>query len=283
MQVSSPHSLFAKRTSNYLLVQLPSPRCLFSLVDECVAVVRFLLLLSGDIEQNPGPDSAAVLAELKKLSSGQSKLLSEVQDLKCQLLATNATLSELSKRLTNVEANCQQIEPLRQQLGTVQTDTAETASRVCNLETRLDEAENRSRRNNLIFYGISDTNKSESFAQSEELVIRLCSEQLNFSLEPKEIERAHRLGRYCTGRNRPIIVKLSFFKTKEAILSNGRRFKNTPYSVGEDFSKKVQNARKHLVAFAKNKAVPFSLHYKTLLIGSKRYTFDETSQSVKES
>lgn len=102
-------------------------------------------------------------------------------------------------------------------------------------------------------------------------------------MEPKEIERAHRLGRYCPGRNRPIIVKLSFFKTKEAILSNGRRFKNTPYSVGEDFSKKVQNARKHVVAFAKSKAVPFSLHYKTLLIGSKRYTFDETSQSVKES
>lgn len=58
--------------------------------------------------------------------------------------------------------------------------------------------------------------------------------------------------------------------------------KGTGYSVGEDFSRPVQKARKALLAFAKSKSVSFSLRYKTLCIGTKRYIFDESTNSVKE-
>lgn len=146
----------------------------------------------------------------------------------------------------------------------------------------MDDAENQSRRNNLIFYGVPDTNPSETFAQSEEIVTQLCSQHLSINIDTKEIERAHRLGRHTAGRRRPIIVKFAYFKTKETILSNGSKFKGTEHSVGEDFSKTVQNARRHLIAFAKGKSARFSLRYKTLHIGTKRYIFDEPSQTVKE-
>lgn len=96
------------------------------------------------------------------------------------------------------------------------------------------------------------------------------------------LKRAHRLGRHNPDRNRPIIVKFSNFKTKEAILRNGRKLKGTAYSIGEDFSKQTQTARKHLIAFGKSKSTPFSLRYKTLHIGPKRYFFDKSSQQVKE-
>ncbi|XP_037561568.2 uncharacterized protein LOC119440760 [Dermacentor silvarum] len=211
MQVCEPRSLYAKKTNNYSLVQLPSPQCCLCIVSECLCVIRCLLLLSGDIEN--------------------------------------------SERTTQL---------------------------VHKLDARVDDAENRSRRNNLIFYGLPDPSASEPSSESEKIILRHCSDHLKVSLDPKEIERAHRIGRYSPDRKRPIIVKFVFFKTKEAVLSNGRNFKGTDFSVAEDFSPAVRNARKHLVAFAKAKSVPFSLRFKTLFIGSKRYVYDEASQTIKE-
>uniref|UniRef100_L7LVD0 Putative tick transposon n=1 Tax=Rhipicephalus pulchellus TaxID=72859 RepID=L7LVD0_RHIPC len=280
MQVGPSYSLYAKKSSNYFLLQLPSPQRLFATCCECGAVVRSLLLVAGDIESNPGPDNAAILAELRKLTAGQSTVIAEIKDIKAQLVTTNNSIADLAKRVASVEAHCEHIEHLRQQLGTVQTDNEKTLCRVSDLESRFDDAENRSRRNNLIFYGIPDST-SEPRAHPEETIIQLCSERLNISLDTKEIERAHRLGRYNTGRNRPIIVRFSAFKTKEAILTNARKLKGTTYSIGEDFSRRVQSARRHLIAFAKSKSVPFSLRYKTLHIGSQRFFYDEASQSVR--
>lgn len=46
------------------------------------------------------------------------------------------------------------------------------------------------------------------------------------------------------------IVAGRLLSTKEAVLLNGSKLKSTPYSMGKDFSKKVQNMRRHLVALA---------------------------------
>lgn len=93
------------------------------------------------------------------------------------------------------------------------------------MEMQVNGAKNCSRCNNLIFYNILDANPSESFADSEETVIRYCSTHLNFHIHPNLIERTHSLGRYLTDHIRPIIVKFSSFKTKEIILSDGKNSK----------------------------------------------------------
>ncbi|XP_037570592.1 uncharacterized protein LOC119452704 [Dermacentor silvarum] len=279
-QVSKLYCLFTKKSSDYCLLQLPGPQCCLSVAIECADVVRALLLLAGDVETNPGPD--AVLDELKKLSAGQSQLLTEVQGLKNQLKTTEQAISALSNRLSDLETHYQDLVALRTDIDSICANATQTAKDIREIEARLDDAENRSRRNNLIFYNIADNNKSETYAESEETVLRLCRDHLNITIDPKEIERAHRLGRHSAGRVRPIIVKFTFFKTKEFILSNGRKLKGTDYGIGEDFSRPVRIARKHLITFVKTKATKFSLRYKTLSIGPKRYVFDEPSQTIKE-
>ncbi|KAH6920756.1 hypothetical protein HPB50_028256 [Hyalomma asiaticum] len=67
MQVTQSYVLFAKKSSNYFLVQFPSPNCCISVAIECVHAINSLLMLSGDIETNPGPNgNAAVFAALQK-------------------------------------------------------------------------------------------------------------------------------------------------------------------------------------------------------------------------
>ncbi|XP_077491437.1 uncharacterized protein LOC144102044 [Amblyomma americanum] len=283
MQVSKPCCLYAKKSSDYFLIQLPSPQCCLAIVTECSDVIISLLLLSGDIETNPGPASLeTVVTELKKLSAGQSTLIAEVTDLKNQLLTTDNLISDLSRRISALEGHYQTIQSLRTEIEGLSTHTTQATRQLCDLEDRIDEAENQSRRNNLIFYNIPDPDPSETWADSEKLLIRHCSEFLDITLDPKTIDRTHRLGRHEPDRCRPLIAKFALFKTKDEILANGRKFKNTDYSVGEDFSRRVRNVRKHLVTFAKSKTNRFSLRYKTLFIGSRRYIFDEPSQSVKE-
>ncbi|XP_072142129.1 uncharacterized protein [Dermacentor andersoni] len=284
MQVGNHRTLFTKKnTTNYFLVQLPSPQCCLATCIECFHVVRPLLLMCGDIESNPGPDKLdVILGEPKKMSTGQTELVKEVQELKFQLLSMDQKMTNLTTRLSALEIHCGSLSTLRSDLEGIQATSAATSRLVGVLEARLDDAENRSRRNNLLFYGLPDTNPTETYSLTEDLVIRHCSDHLDTQLSPNDIERAHRLGRHSKDRKRPIIVKFTFFKTKESILSKGSKFKGTDYSVGEDFSRRVQNCRKHLVAFARAKSVPFSLRFKTLHIRPERYVFDELSESVKE-
>ncbi|XP_037508477.2 uncharacterized protein LOC119384916 [Rhipicephalus sanguineus] len=283
MQVSKSYTLFAKKSSNYVLVQFPSPRCCLAIAAECVSVIHSLLMLSGDVETNPGPSgNDAVLTELQKIAAGQSKVITEVQSLKSQLNTTDRTITDLCKRMTALEAHYQALIPLGNDIEKMRADTSSMSRKIEELEDRLDDAENRSRRNNLIFYGISDPTDSETWNDSEKLIIDFCSNNLGIPVGPHDFERAHRLGRHSLGRNRPIIVKFACYKTKDSILSNGRKLRNTNFSIGEDFSLSVRHARKQLIAFAKAKSAKFFLRYKTLHIGPKRYVFDKLSRTVKE-
>ncbi|XP_037582579.1 uncharacterized protein LOC119466154 [Dermacentor silvarum] len=283
MQVSQPYALFSKKSSNYFLVQLPSPHCCVAIAVECAHIIHALLILAGDVETNPGPDiPESLLTELRKLIAGQNQLITEIQGLKSQLTSTDKAITDLSKRMNDLEGHYQTLLPIRNEVDAMRTTTEQAIFRIYELEARIDDAENRSRRDNLIFYGIPEPSGSETTADCERLIVDLCRDKLQLMIDPKEIERAHRIGRHSPNHSRPVIAKFTFHKTKVNILSNGRRLKGTDYSISEDFSRSVRNSRKHLLAFAKGKGVPFSLRFKTLFIGPRKYTSDAASSSVKE-
>lgn len=56
--------------------------------------------------------------------------------------------------MNDVEKHCQSLVSLRAEINSTKSDTTETTRQVFELEARLDDAENRSRRNNLVFYGL---------------------------------------------------------------------------------------------------------------------------------
>ncbi|KAH7981798.1 hypothetical protein HPB52_001108 [Rhipicephalus sanguineus] len=135
MQVSKSHTLFAKKSSDYVLVEFPSPRCCLAIAAECVSVIHSLLMLSGDVETNPGPSgSDAVLTELHKIAAGQSKVITEVESLKSQLKTTDRTLTDLCKRMTDLEAQYQALIPLRNDIEKVRADTSSMSRKIEELE-----------------------------------------------------------------------------------------------------------------------------------------------------
>lgn len=77
----------------------------------------------------------------------------------------------------------------------------------------VDDMEMHSRRWNLLFCGVQDTER-ESWEVSEGKVVRFASEKIGITLSSSEIGWAHRLGAYRVNSTRPIIVKFQSYKAK---------------------------------------------------------------------
>lgn len=109
------------------------------------------------------------------------------------------------------------------------------APQVAELNRRLNEFEDRSRRENLIFHGVADS-VAETWAQSEDFL------GFKFSIKPKpkcddlisrahkrdgRISRAHRLGRIVPNKSKLVIVRFLLSKPRETILSSKSKLKTT--------------------------------------------------------
>lgn len=114
---------------------------------------------------------------------------------------------------------------------------------------KIDDLENRSRRSNLIIFGVKEA-KGERIASLERTVSKDILEDL-LKLPNVDIERIHRIGRPTENKCRPVILKLVVGSDKFGILKNCGKLRDTEFSISEDFSPRVQSIRKKLWASTK--------------------------------
>ncbi|XP_042148309.1 uncharacterized protein LOC121837048 [Ixodes scapularis] len=281
-QVSKQKPCHCFKSDNVCLVMLPC-------CEACIESFRvLLLLLSGDVERNPGPITKLQEEQLlslqetvDKLRNSHAILQQEVNLLKEKQKQSEQTVSTLEERLNKLAS---ELDALKQKdtssAATTEPQLTAALNELSQLKTRCDDAEGRSRRCNLLFFGITDADK-KTWAQSECLVTSLCSEKLNVQVESSRIERAHRLGAFDPQKCRPIIVKFSSFKDKDSVLSSVHKLKGTRVAISEDFPISVRLARRH-VDFARPIGTPYRLRHDKLFINDKCYVFDAALGAVKE-
>ncbi|CAN7988356.1 unnamed protein product [Ixodes hexagonus] len=140
----------------------------------------------------------------------------------------------------------------------------------------VDDLNNRLRRNNLIVKGIPEQER-ENWNDTENYIREFFSTHLN--VNAGEIERAHRIGQPRAGTARPIIIKFLSYKSKCEVQKNALKLKNlgSPQVwIEDDFSPRVQLARKKLRDFAKiNQGTSrFRLSYDKLKLNNAVYVYD---------
>ncbi|XP_037566850.1 uncharacterized protein LOC119446481 [Dermacentor silvarum] len=273
------------RTSNVMLVRVSCPidrrmLCLFTcsvckyvvdsawllIFNDCSLLGEALLLLSGDVELNPGPMNVTEREQMANIE----KILLDVQTGQATVLAKLAEIvskqTELEQKIDSVIAKSNVIEE--------RIKVVEESER--KIEAKIDDLENRSRRLNLVFYGVPDNERKETWEKSENLVKDICSDVLKLDNIP--IERAHRLGAFTEGRIRPIVTSFSGWKARESVMRNAFKFKNTSFSVSEDFSHAVREKRRLLWNYAKekrdSKEYRVRLNYDKLIINGKTFVWD---------
>ncbi|XP_037509563.1 uncharacterized protein LOC119386310 [Rhipicephalus sanguineus] len=150
-------------------------------------------------------------------------------------------------------------------------------SQQASIQNRLDDLEDRSRRDNLIIHGIPDAR--ETWQQTEQKALDVLSTALGRKVSESEIERAHRLGRFTPSKCRPVIIKFSCYKTRGIVLAARSNFKEKKMSVVEDFSVATRLARRKLAEFAKSLpgSPNFQLRYNKLIVNNMRYKYDGNS------
>ena len=215
--------------------------------------------VSGDVETNPGPDTpvASVKYTVKELSEMVKGLQVEVKCLK-----------ELVQKLTN----------------SLETKTDE-------LSQKTDDLENRSRRDNIVVYGIPEKTgeERETWDDCEAAVRTVLVEDLEMEDAADDggvgIERAHRVGKRGD-KPRPIVVKLTHSKTKAAILTGARqKLRKSEIKISEDYSFQVRQKRKGLIPEmikARKEEKEAYLRFDKLVINGKTFQFDLKTGNIKE-
>uniref|UniRef100_L7LUT5 Putative tick transposon n=1 Tax=Rhipicephalus pulchellus TaxID=72859 RepID=L7LUT5_RHIPC len=282
-------SISRLKSDDPFIIVLPCPEAVLA------PFCSLLLLLCGDVESNPGPPKeqpsdalTEVLRTLrdlnqitKRMEDNQKEMLGTITELKTHQETVVGAISEIKARLATVETQTGSLEKWQHELGDVVEAVGGITKEAAVLRSRLDDAEDRSRRNNLLFYGVTDI-ATESAVQSEQKIIDILNNTLTLSVPSDNISRAHRIGRFFQGKSRPIIVNFTAYKTKEEILSKRAGLKESNISVSEDFCPATRHARKALIEYGRNLNLPYKLRYKKLLIDGKCYGYDTNEQKVYE-
>ena len=176
---------------------------------------------------------------MKKLRKPQD----EIKDLRKRITEFKENLefteNELHGKIKNLEEKHESIKKTVDEICNSQLDSDFVYDKLIDLEDR-------SKRNNLRIYGISES-KYETCEKGEEKVDEVFREKLG--LDNSHIERAHRVKRgknYKSTKIRTIVCNLPSFKEKELAMRNAKQLKNTSIVIDEDFSPKTMEYSKKL-------------------------------------
>ena len=157
------------------------------------------------------------------------------------------------------------------------------------LKSRADDAEDRQRRWNVRIYDVPEDNDEICEERVKKMFEYLVSEC------KIPIDRAHRLGAPDSKRNRPIIVKLTYFQHKKLLITRAKEKKAErviQFGIGEDYSKETFDVRRKLMAHL-NAAKEINrtiigghINYRTLVIkfeiDNQIYTAKKTLKDISE-
>ena len=211
-----------------------------------------------------------------------SNIYSEIKSINNVIQAQNAEIMHLKTEIASMSLVIENIEKdRRDDMDDLRQKVHEAGEKTASLAMKVDDLENRSRRNNIIIHG-TDEDAKETWSGTEEKVKEFLRNNLQIELQGN-IQRAHRLGRVRYDQKpRPIMVCLSDWKDKDKIMLSTPKLKNTIFSVSEDFSNGTREARRNLVKYAKERRwLGWKLRYNKLIYQGYTYQYDATTNDVK--
>ena len=176
-------------------------------------------------------DSSKHLVET--LEEINRKLEKENASLKESLEFAHNSIKDLTKRVETEETA---LSKLTKDVNTMSKTVTFKREHAIKLESR-------SRRNNLIFYNISEE-ENESTTMTEDALYIFMEEKLKMEEEEASdicIERAHQLGKKKDdNKPRPIIAKFTFHEDKEHILFIAYKLAGTGLGISQDFPQETE-------------------------------------------
>ena len=184
--------------------------------------------------------SAMFRAHMEATNKRIDDILVKMNDIQHSLEFTQAEVQDLKEQpMSSTSQVPSESDPVKR-LEDLENDFAD-------LQDKIDDLENRSRRNNLCFEGVPEQDGGEKTWEATEKRLREFVLPKLGVPEDIVIERAHRVGqRQRSQRPRMIIARFLNFKDKEKVLQARKRLAGTNIYINEDFSDRIKMIRKDL-------------------------------------
>ena len=249
-------------------------------IGSAIGLIIMISLVMAAVETNPGPgDNTKVLTEIKQQMDVMCKQLQALNPIRTDLEAIKGDVRAVQ---TSMAQLTEQQKNLENQVMNLSEENKQLREEINLMKARQVDSEDRSRRKNLLFYGVPEKPDGfETWSDSEEILKETLQTHMDISVLPEDVERCHRLNVNITPK--PIICGMTSFKKKEEILSKRNKLKNTDINIQEDYSRETRETRKKLIPFmveARKKNMQASISYKTLKIGRDRYVYDGVHDKV---
>ena len=210
------------------------------------------LLLSGDVELNPGPtnsskssrsankegnlDFGEILLRLEeKFDSGQESILRNQTQIMNRLSSLESQMEKFKEEIDDLRT---QTTNLKSTINSLSESVGNNYDHGKDLQFLVDRQEQYSRKNSIRITGVTE----ETGESIENKTISILKNEIDVDISSEEIEIVHRVGRVHNGNPRSILVKFLSHKTKESVM---RRKKNDYI---QDFSVRCTLARLRLSA-----------------------------------
>ena len=151
------------------------------------------------------------LSEIELLRSDINSIFNNIQPL--VIKEVQHAFDSVIARLDSIESRLKALDCHNENRPNEKAD-----ERISFLEEKVENLEQYSRRQQLLFEGIPESNDENT----DICVIEECK-KVNITLTLFDIQRSHRLGRRRDGRPRPIIVHLANYRQKRAIIQAAKR------------------------------------------------------------
>ena len=196
----------------------------------------------GNFEEDDVQMPLKLVKELLKQQESTLKVfLSAFMD------SVNSRIDNLMKDVQSVKSRLEFTQAQVEELITSDLRVKEVKVQIEDLGNKLDDLENRSRRNNLRFEGIPES-PNETWQESESKIKHQISSHMPEVGTDFVIERAHRVGRpRSDSKPRKIVARFLNYKDREAVFKAKKKLHGTNMFVNEDYSDRVIKTRKQLM------------------------------------
>ena len=187
-------------------------------------------------------------------SSGTGQLQPDIEDIdydsmgmedKINLILSKVTVNE--NRLRTVDQKCDKmfdkVYSHGKKLSEMSNVVVSHDDRMRLLEYKSIELEARSRRNNVLFYGLREARAQQD---CKRLLCDFLQVEMGINVSESDMSRAHRLGKFNQTKTRPIIAAFQDYNIAEKIIKNGHTLREKVYSVSRDYPVEITRARKTL-------------------------------------
>ena len=239
--------------------------------------------------------------QISSLSQKISNMDGRVSSLENNVYAQKVQLAEFEASRAFDSQTCDELKScqsaINKQLTEIATGNKNLSKQQASLQTvnaRLSEdildIQSRSMRDNLLFFNFTEVGTADGRSNEDctTKILDFCETtlQMNDATENIKIDRAHRIGRYNSDKQRPIVVKFNYHQDKLSVKRKAYELlKNSTYGVGDQFPKVIQDRRRKLVPLmikAKNEGKRAVLSYDKLYINNVMVTADSIPEPEPE-